>query len=171
MGAGILPVAVYRGALFILLGQERNNNLWADFGGSHAKNEDNYSTAIREGTEELNGILGDKNKLRKKVNENLIVSISNNSDKYKSYVFSIKYDKNLIEYFSNINKFAEEHLKDKINKQHNGLFEKTEIKWFNIDTFKDKEELKIIRPHYQQIVNSVYNRRHFIKSEIYKKYK
>ena len=38
MGAGILPVAVYRGALFILLGQERDNNLWADFGGSHAKN-------------------------------------------------------------------------------------------------------------------------------------
>ena len=34
MGAGILLVALYRGTLFLLLGQERHNNLWSDFGGS-----------------------------------------------------------------------------------------------------------------------------------------
>ena len=58
MGAGILPVALYRGTLFLLLGQERNNNnLWSDFGGSSHKGEKPFKTAIREGNEELNGFL------------------------------------------------------------------------------------------------------------------
>lgn len=167
MGAGILPVALYRGTLYILLGQERHNNLWADFGGSHMKGEDNFSTAIREGTEELNGLLGDKNKLKKKVNNDMVVTISNTNDKYKSYIFSLKYDKNLVEYFENINNFTEEYLKDKINNNNNGLFEKKSIKWFNIDDFNDKETIKtIIRPHYQSIVETVYKRKKFIKSVI-----
>ena len=62
MGAGILPVALYRGCIYLLLGQERNDLLWSDFGGStEIKNntrEYPFITAIREGGEELNGILG-----------------------------------------------------------------------------------------------------------------
>ena len=58
MGAGILPVALYRGTLYLLLGQERHNSLWSDFGGSSHKRETPFKTAIREGTEELNGFLG-----------------------------------------------------------------------------------------------------------------
>ena len=91
MGAGVLPVALYRGAIFILLGQERHNNLWSDFGGSRSGQEDHFDTAIREGTEELNGLLGDESKLKKRLNNDLIVSISNKKDNYKSYLFNIKY--------------------------------------------------------------------------------
>ena len=39
MGAGVLPVSLYKGTLFLLLGQERKNNLWADFGGGAHKGE------------------------------------------------------------------------------------------------------------------------------------
>tara|TARA_B100001093_G_scaffold514010_2_gene587123 strand:- start:1653 stop:2171 length:519 start_codon:yes stop_codon:yes gene_type:complete len=166
MGAGILPVSLYRGSVYILLGQERYNNLWGDFGGSHIKGEDNFTTAIREGSEELNGLLGNKNKLKKKVNENIIVTISNTNDKYKSYIFNLKYDKNLVEYFDNLNSFIEEYLKDKIDNDHNGLFEKKTIKWFNINYFNNKENFKIIRPHYKSIIETVYKRQNFVKSEI-----
>ena len=47
MGAGILPLSVFRSSIFILLGQERHNNLWSDFGGSSLKGETIYQTAIR----------------------------------------------------------------------------------------------------------------------------
>ena len=58
MGAGILPVALHKGVLFLLMGQERKNNLWCDFGGTPNKKEKPFETAIREGGEELNGFLG-----------------------------------------------------------------------------------------------------------------
>ena len=52
MGAGILPLAVFRSSIYLLLGQERHNNLWSDFGGSSLEGETIYQTAIREGEEE-----------------------------------------------------------------------------------------------------------------------
>ena len=36
-------------------------------------------------------------------------------------------------YFSNVNEFAEIHLKDKIDTKHNGLFDKKQIQWFNLN--------------------------------------
>ena len=92
MGAGVLPVTLYKGALFLLLGQERNNNLWSDFGGSAYKGERPFKTAIREGTEELNGFLGDENEFEALVTSNMIISIS--YDKYTSYIFKKNYYKN-----------------------------------------------------------------------------
>ena len=47
MGAGILPVALFRGTIFILLGQERHNDLWCDFGGSKENDEHPIQTAVR----------------------------------------------------------------------------------------------------------------------------
>ena len=110
MGAGVLPLAIYKGTLFLLLGQERHNNLWCDFGGGTIKGEKPFKTAIREGCEELTGFLGDESELEEQVTTNLISSIS--FDRYTSYMFKITYDKKLPKYFSNVNKFAELHLKD-----------------------------------------------------------
>ena len=101
MGAGVLPVALYKGTLFLLLGQERHNNLWCDFGGGQHKGEKPYKTAIREGTEELNGFLGDENDFETTVNNNFILSIS--FDRYTSYIFRTTYDKKLPQYFRNVN--------------------------------------------------------------------
>ena len=52
MGAGILPISIQKGVIFFLMGQERKDNLWSDFGGSVCKGEKIIQTAIREGTEE-----------------------------------------------------------------------------------------------------------------------
>ena len=135
MGAGVLPVALYRGTLYILLGQERSNKLWCDFGGSPHKGEKPLKTAIREGAEELNGFLGEENEFDNTVNDNMIISIS--YETYTSYIFRTTYDKRLPIYFSNVNSFAEHHLQDKIKIHDNGLFEKTQIKWFPLSNFKD----------------------------------
>ena len=51
MGAGVLPLSIYKNTIFLLLGQERHNGLWSDFGGSPIKGETNLDTAIREGYE------------------------------------------------------------------------------------------------------------------------
>jgi 8-oxo-dGTP pyrophosphatase MutT (NUDIX family) len=166
MGAGILPVALYRGTLFILLGQERHNNLWCDFGGRPNKGEKPIDTAIREGAEELNGFLGSEEVLNKTVNRNMILSIS--YDKYTTYIYQTKYDKNLPIYFSNVNKFAELQLKDKIDNRHNGLFEKKQIKWYTIKELNDKKTKATLRIHYQELVKTIIKNERFIITTINK---
>ena len=160
MGAGVLPVALYKGTLFLLLGQERHNNLWCDFGGGHHKGEKPYKTAIREGTEELNGFLGDENDFETTVNNNFILSIT--FDKYTSYIFRTTYDKKLPMYFTNVNNFAEIHLKDKIETKYNGLFEKKQIQWFPLSKFKEDKSRAMFREHYKPVLDSVLKNEQFI---------
>tara|TARA_Y100000816_G_C25734455_1_gene386690 strand:+ start:48 stop:572 length:525 start_codon:yes stop_codon:yes gene_type:complete len=170
MGAGILPVALYRGTLFLLLGKERNN-LWSDFGGSANNKEEIFKTAIREGCEELNGFLGTEDELETMVRKNSIMQIGfeerqKKSKKliYTTFLFNVKYDKNLPYYFNNVNKFAEIHLHDKVNNYHNGLFEKNEINWFTISELKEK---KInLRPWYKPFIESVIKNEKMIISSI-----
>ena len=79
MGAGILPVTVFKGTILFLLGREQNhNNYWCDFGGTSNLNEPVFQTAIREGYEEIDGLLGNKNKLLNLVSSNLICSCNTN---------------------------------------------------------------------------------------------
>ena len=163
MGAGILPVALYNGAIYLLLGQERNN-LWSDFGGSSNKNEKPYKTAIREGYEELNGFLGNINELENKVNSNLILSIS--YDKYTTYIFNIDYDEKLPFYFSNLNSFIEINANDKIKKDHNGLFEKKKLQWLKIKEYKTNNNILPLRPWYKPILDSVTKNEKFLLKEI-----
>lgn len=164
MGAGILPIALYRGSLFLLLGQERHNNLWCDFGGSPNKGEKPFKTAIREGSEELNGFFGTESDLEEIVNNSMILSIC--YDKYTTYIFNTKYDYNLVHYFNNVNNFAELHLKDKVNINHNGLFEKTNIRWFKINYLKNPKFKKIVRPHFHAHIDSIVKNEKFIISHI-----
>lgn len=170
MGAGILPVAVYKGTLFLLLGKERND-LWSDFGGSAVNKEEIFKTAIREGCEELNGFLGTENELETIVRKNSIMQIGfeermKKSKKliYTTFLFNINYDRNLPYYFNNVNNFAEIHLSDKVNKQHNGLFEKNEINWFSVNELKQQ---KIhLRPWYKPFIESVIKNEKIIISTI-----
>tara|TARA_Y100000389_G_scaffold174742_1_gene184934 strand:- start:496 stop:993 length:498 start_codon:yes stop_codon:yes gene_type:complete len=156
MGAGILPVAIYRGSIYILLGQERYNGQWSDFGGGALPNEkrDRYATAIREGSEELNGLFGVSCELRDIVKDNLLMTISNTDDRYTSYVYRVDYDKMLPVYFDRQNRFIETHLNDKIY-QDNGLFEKSRIKWFKHSELLNKNTRPNIRNFYQCIIDKV----------------
>ena len=145
MGAGILPCAYHRGKLYILLGRERKNGLWCDFGGSPERGETVFETAIREGMEELNGFFGTKDELLSLVKNTQLQMINNPDDKYTSILFKIKYDPKLPKYFNYNNRFIEENILPCINSpvfghirpQHSGLFEKTEIRWFNIQEIEN----------------------------------
>ena len=164
MGAGILPIALYKGVIYLLLGQERNNNLWSDFGGSSNPNETPFKTAIREGYEELNGFLGNKHSLKTKVNSNLVLSIS--YKKYTTYIFNINYDEYLPIYFDNVNSFVEVNVNDTIMKDHNGLFEKKKIKWIKLKDYNEDNNILKLRTWYKPIIDSVSKNEKFLIKQI-----
>lgn len=157
MGAGLLPIAINKGVIFLLLGRERYDKKWSDFGGSTENKEKFYETAIREGQEELNGILGTGDKFKKTIDKNLLISVNNNNN-YHSFLFKSNYDKQLPYYFNNNNKFIEEKLKNIINnshKDHTGLFEKDRIKWFSLNDIEDN--YTCFRPHFIPILKKIVN--------------
>ena len=164
MGAGILPVAYYRKTLFFLLGQERYLKSWSDFGGGSHKGEIPIDTAVREGYEEVNGLLGSQDELKEKVDDNMILSLC--YDKYTSYLFRTKYNKDLPTMFENTNQFAEVYLQDKIMQNHNGLFEKSQIKWYSLDELQSS--LDLMRNHYKEIVKSIIKNKKLIIKQLEK---
>jgi len=164
MGAGILPVALYKNTLFLLLGQERHNNLWSDFGGGSIPGEKPYETAIREGTEELNGHLGSYKYLETKVKANFIVGIKH--DRYTSYLFKTTYTTKLPYYFNNNNIFIENHIDKNIIQSENGLFEKKKINWFSINELKNHNFKNNIRPFYYNIIDTICQEEDIIKETI-----
>ena len=112
------------------------------------------------------GFLGIDEELKDTVDTNMILSIC--YDKYTTYIFNVKYNKDLPMYFSNVNKFAEKYFADKITAPHSGLFEKIAIDWFPISYFKNPKAKEIIRPHYREIINSIIKNESFIINEIKK---
>ena len=148
MGAGILPITIYKGIILVLLARERNKEFWSDFGGMRENNETEFETAIREGYEETNGILGTPKQLRNDVRKNLITSITCNN--YTSFIYKINYDENLPLYFKNFNIFAETYLKENLAKK--GLFEKDQIKWFKLSDLQKPPYIKLLRYHYKGII-------------------
>lgn len=156
MGAGILPVAIHNNRVYLLFGKERNRpnetaRGWADFGGGNDANETNIETAAREGAEELSGFLGDKSQMAKMLRSKKHVI---NVDKYKytTYIVPVTYDKNLPNYFNNQCKFLKEYMEPK-RLYHTTMYEKEEIKWFNITTLKKYRH--IFRPFYREIIDKV----------------
>ena len=160
IGAGIVPVAIFNGSLFFLFGKECYDNKWGEFGGSSEKNEAKFATAIREGYEELDGFFGTEQQLKKKVTENLILSITDLEDKHESFVFKTDYDENLPFYFNNHHKFIQNKLPQNIIKSKNGLFEKSEIKWFGRDELIKQK--KYFRNFYKPTVDYLINEYDYI---------
>lgn len=155
MGAGILPISYRCGKLCVLLGQERYDYTWSDFGGSKNPGESYIKTALREGEEELNGLLGTGKYLADLVKNNYVAEIDN-GDRYSSFIFKIKYDNRLPVYFNNNNIFIEKKLKNIIETshlEHNGLFEKKKIKWFSLEEIEN--DYTIFRPHFVPILKSI----------------
>lgn len=160
-GASILPIALYRGAIILLLGQERQNNSWCSFGGGPHKGETAFQTAIREGSEELNGFLGSNKKLENIINKNLILTLESRN-KHTTYIFKTNYNKDLPVYFANNNKFVEMHLKNQINSEHNGLFEKKKIEWILLDNINNYN----IRPCFIDTISCLFKNKEKIIKEL-----
>ena len=153
MGGGVLPVAIYKGKLYFLFSREYINSkddggLWSDFGGSKDNDETYFETALREGYEESDKIIGSKNNI-KKLMKNSLQQITING--YRTYVVLINYDKDLPK------KFRNKFLYIKENKPHllckKGLYEKDMIKWYSYEDIK--KNFNKFRPFYKNIVRTI----------------
>ena len=153
MGGGILPIAIYKGKIYFLFSREYINGkpdggLWSDFGGSKDKGETYFQTALREGYEESDKIIGSKNTI-KNLMENSLQEITING--YRTYIILINYDKDLPK------KFRNKFLYVKQNKPHlickKGLYEKDMIKWYSYNDIK--KNFDKFRPFYKKIVKTI----------------
>jgi len=153
-GGGILPVAIKNGQVHFLFGKE--NELddtpgWADFGGGAEDGESSFDTALREGSEEINGFLGSAEQLRKEVKKHKISTIPFKT--YTTYIYMIDYDAKLPFYYKNNYEFFSRYLPHVKHKKDNGLLEKSKIRWFSYDELK--KERKNFRSFYQNIVDLI----------------
>ena len=131
VGAGLLPATIHKGVIYLLFGRENELNDtpgWADFGGGSKSNETTLDVATREGSEELNGLLGSQTTLKKVAVRHKIAELKYHE--YTTIVFKTEYDEKLEEYYLNNYKFFEKYLPGAKKNPHNGLLEKSEIKWF-----------------------------------------
>ena len=131
VGAGLLPAAVHKGVIYLLFGRENELNDtpgWADFGGGSKPRETPLDVATREGSEELNGLLGSQSALKKAAVRHKIAELK--FHEYTTIVFKTDYDEKLEEYYKNNYRFFEKYLPSAKKNPDNGLLEKAEIKWF-----------------------------------------
>jgi 8-oxo-dGTP pyrophosphatase MutT (NUDIX family) len=169
MGGGILPVAIKNDKVYFLFGKE--NELddtpgWADFGGGHEAGETHFDTALREGSEEINGFLGSAEQLRKRVKKNKITTIK--FKEYTTYVFKMDFDENLPTYYKNNYEFFSRYLPHVKHKTDNGLLEKEKIRWFSYDELK--KEKKSFRSFYQNIVDLIIKEEKHVSNKMRRHY-
>ena len=166
MGGSILPATIYNNKVYLLFGKERSidtNPGWSDFGGGTEKGESFFSTAIREGSEELTGFLGDQNDIRKLLKKYGTFNIDYNSEghtTYRAHIFPMEYDDMLVKYYNNNQRFLQKKLDPNIISSTT-IFEKTEIKWFSFDDIK-KQKSKF-RTFYQNIVQHILDKENEIQ--------
>ena len=154
VGAGLLPAAVHNGVVYLLFGRENELNDtpgWADFGGGSKPNETPLDIASREGSEELNGLLGSKNELKKVAVRHKIAELK--YDNYTTIVFKTEYDERLEDYYLNNYRFFEKYLPSAKKNPDNGLLEKAEIRWF---TFAQLRKMRTkFRAFYRNMVDII----------------
>ena len=130
MGASVLPICVYKGKIYFLFGKERDideNPGWSDFGGGNEKGETYLETAMREGSEEMTGFLGGIADIRKLLKKYGTFKLEYQAGKYRPYrvfIFPMKYDAKLVEYYNNNQRFLQKKLSPKIIADMK-IFEKT----------------------------------------------
>jgi len=169
-GGGILPVAIKNGQVHFLFGKE--NELddtpgWADFGGGAEDGESSFDTALREGSEEINGILGSAEQLRKEVTKHKISTLQFKT--YTTYIYMMDYDAKLPFYYKNNYDFFSRYLPHVKHKKDNGLLEKSKIRWFSYDELK--KEKKNFRSFYQNIVDLILKKEKDITEKVFRKEK
>lgn len=153
MGGGILPVSIYKGKLYFLFSREyinskKDGGLWSDFGGSKEKNETFFQTALREGYEESDNIIGSR-KVIKKLMENNLREITING--YRTYIILIKFDRDLPIKFRNKFLSVKNNKPQLIGKK--GLYEKDMLKWY---TYQDiKKNFNKFRPFYKKTIRTI----------------
>ena len=155
VGAGVLPAALHKGCVYLLFGKENELNDtpgWADFGGGAEPNETILDAAAREGSEELNGLLGSQRHMKQLATKRKIATL-NYQNRYTTIVFKTHYDERLETYYLNNYQFFEKHLPNVKADPNNGLLEKSEIRWF---TFAELRKSKsMFRPFYRNMLELI----------------
>jgi len=159
VGSSILPVAFYKNQLYFLFGKENpmedSAKGFSDFGGGVESGESIFDAALREGSEELCGFLGNSKQLSQLIQKNggtYHITFGSDNKAYHVHIFFLEYDKNLPKYFTNHHHFLWEKM-DKKLLNNSKLFEKQEIRWFSLkDIHKNKVEF---RSFYRAIVDDI----------------
>jgi len=153
VAGSILPVALYKNKLHFLFGKENpmedSAKGFSDFGGRADGDETPYDAAMREGSEELTGFLGNAATVRamiKKYGGVLPITVGT----YHVHIFAMDYDANLPKYYNQNHQFLWDKM-DKTVLNESKLFEKIEIRWFSIDDMKRHK--KWFRPFYREMVD------------------
>jgi len=175
MAASILPVTIYNNKLYFLFGKERQTDDtpgWSDFGGGRDKKETYLETAIREGSEEITGFLGDVSQIKKLITKhgNYIIDCTLSSNNtYRVHIFPMEYDESLPYYYNNNQRFLQKKLDPKIIQET--IFEKSEIRWFSVDELSKMRNK--FRSFYRKIVDLILEQKtpihKFINSAICKR--
>lgn len=165
-GGGIIPVRIVNGELFFLFGRERFDDGWSDFGGAHEEGEETIDTAIREGYEELSGLLGNMEEMATEVRQNLVDTIDNKT--YVIYVYApcAKRHPSLDElpvFFQRNYDFVNQ-TTPKLITDHNGLYEKTTVRWFSAEEAATERES--FRRFYRHMLDSVLRREMHIRAKM-----
>jgi len=151
VAGSILPITIHNDKLLFLFGKENSMEDsakgWSDFGGGVDAGETPFTTALREGGEELTGFLGDKHAIRKLIRKNgNTFHIEHNN--YHVHMFYLPYDANLPLYYNQNHRFLWERMDKKVLNDSK-LFEKIEIQWFS--THELKQKISQFRHFYQEI--------------------
>lgn len=153
VAASILPVASHKGKLYFLFGKENEMEDsamgFSDFGGSVEGSESILDTALREGSEELCGFLGDSDGIKKLLAGGVHMVVHGD---YHIHVFHMKYDESLPCYFTNHHRFLWERM-DKTLLNDSKYFEKQEIRWFSVEDMK--RDRGLFRQFYREILDKI----------------
>ena len=161
VGSSVLPACFHKGKLYFLFGKE--NSLadtpgWSDFGGGVEKGESIYSTAMREGGEELTGFLGNMEELIKKNGGVYKMQCDSSSDSssgnssYHVHLFNLDHSDELVNLYNNNHKF----LWKRMNQRYltnTKLFEKIEIRWFSMEEMKQRKNE--FRNFYKNVIDMI----------------
>jgi 8-oxo-dGTP pyrophosphatase MutT (NUDIX family) len=155
VAGSILPVTIHNNKLYFLFGKENpledSAKGWSDFGGGVDKNETPFTTALREGGEELTGFLGDVEDIRKLIKRNGGVYHIEHND-YHIHIFFLEYDEALPKYYNKIHRFIWNKLDHKFLYKTR-IFEKSEIDWFSIPEVNSHK--KEFRHFYQEMIDMI----------------
>lgn len=150
--AGILPYAIVRGEVAVLLGKEihidgwNGSNKWAPFGGSIDPGETVHAAAMREGYEETMGMFGTPRDLERRVDPEPWTHQGG-----ATYLLRISYDKRLPSYFRNFLRYSQTCTSGQCPE---GWYEKTQLKW----VWLRKLHRENLRPEFRDTLRSLQQR-------------
>lgn len=131
--AGCLPMCIIKGKPYFLLGMDRNDSTWSDFGGrcEDVDNDEPKRTAAREFYEETSGCIMDTESMTKRLNDDgchvVLRSRTMGGNEYYMYVVSIPYMNHYQNSFNSAAKFL------RYIKANRKYVEKSSIGWFAVD--------------------------------------